>query len=83
VQVRVIQARDHAATGKTDYFCVWTMFIFFGIVHAHDAPVFDRDVAGFGIFRIKCGDASVVEDEVGCLFGVHGLPWLEAKGYPG
>ncbi len=67
MEVRVIQSGDDAPAFEINDLRVRPVLVFFSVIHADDAAIFDGQISRFGIFRVECSNAPVVENEVGNL----------------
>jgi len=71
VHVRIVQARNKAASFQVNDPGLGPARVGFRVVHADDATAFDGDIVCLRVFRIEGGDASVVENQIGLLGCVH------------
>src|SRR5512138_3017126 len=67
MEVRIVQAGNDAATLEVNNLRVGAALVTVRVVHAGNASVPDRDVAGFAMFRVERSDVYVVENQVSLL----------------
>jgi hypothetical protein len=71
VKVGIVEPGNDAAALEINDEGVRAARILFALVHGNNAAILDREIGGFGMRGIEGGDASVVNDEVCLVRGVH------------